>query len=127
MLNPSTADEAVDDPTIARCLRRAGKLGFSRLIVTNLFAFRSTNPANLFQAEDPVGPDNDRWLMEVAKGSDMVICGWGNHGTYMKRSESVASRLRRAGVKLHALKITAVGEPTHPLYVPYAAFPTTWQ
>jgi hypothetical protein len=54
MLNPSTADHEVDDPTITRCVERAKRLGFGGLVVTNLFAFRATYPVDLASARDPV-------------------------------------------------------------------------
>src|SRR5918998_3116048 len=59
LLNPSTADERADDPTVARCVRRARAWGLDALVVTNLFSIRATDPRARRGVEDPVGPDND--------------------------------------------------------------------
>lgn len=127
MLNPSTADEHNNDPTVERCQRRAVKLGYSAISVTNLFAWRATNPLELYSAEDPVGPDNDATICTTASASDLVICGWGNHGSYRGRSIAVADMLTLAGVRLHVLSITNTGEPGHPLYLGYGREPAPWR
>src|SRR4051812_29394299 len=81
MLNPSTADAVANDPTVERCQRRAQLWGYDGLIVTNLFALRSTNPDKLKAVVDPVGnPDNDDAILEAATKSGIVICAWGNNG-----------------------------------------------
>lgn len=126
MLNPSTADEVSNDATIVRCVRRARELGFGRLMVTNLFAFRTTSPRLLWSEVDPVGTENDGTLLDVASASDLVVCAWGAHGTLRGRALSVTRALRDAGLALHALRLTAKGEPVHPLYVPYAMRPALW-
>ena len=77
MLNPSTADEAKNDPTIERCERRASAMGYGGLYVSNIFAFRSTDPAALYIEEDPVGPENDEYIMNGVREAALVICGWG--------------------------------------------------
>lgn len=57
-LNPSTADETRDDPTIRRCIGFAKLWGYGALCMTNLFAFRATKPRDMRQAADPIGPEN---------------------------------------------------------------------
>jgi hypothetical protein len=121
MLNPSTADFVRNDPTVERCERRAREYGFGGLIVTNLFALRSTDPAALIPAADPVGGWNDDAIRIAAARSGMVLCGWGNDGRLRGRSARVRELL--AGRELHALKLTAKGEPWHPLYVSYRIRP----
>ena len=121
MLNPSTADSVKNDPTVERCEQRARKMGFRRLIVTNLFAFRSTDPKWLRLIGDPVGPENDRFILAAAKESRMVIAAWGDHGKLFGRSSAVRAML--SGVNLHALKLNASGEPKHPLYCSYETKP----
>lgn len=123
MLNPSTADENVNDPTISRCIARAVQLGFSGLVVTNLFAFRSTDPVEMKRAKDPIGRGNDEEILNVARCAECVICGWGEHGTHLDRSRRVVEMLRGYDVSLHALKINESGEPAHPLYLPYNLTP----
>lgn len=122
MLNPSTADEAVNDPTVERCQRRAKRLGFDGLYVTNLFALRSTDPAMLYTHPEPVGLDNDQHILETASDSEIVVCAWGAHGQHAERLVQVRRKLLLAGFggKLLCLGLTKYGHPRHPLYVPYA-------
>jgi hypothetical protein len=119
MLNPSTADEYFNDPTVERCERRARALGAGAIVVANLFAFRSTDPAGLKQADDPIGPENGAAILEACRGADRVVCAWGTHGG--GRGLVVLEALRRNGIRLECLGVNADGSPKHPLYVPYAA------
>lgn len=124
MLNPSTANEIDNDPTVARCQRRSIDLGFGGLIVTNLFAFRATDPKSMKAAADPVGPENNDALLGAAREAGLIVCGWGSHGTYSGRSEEVRYLLGHR--KLNFLRLTKGGEPQHPLYLPYELRPTAW-
>lgn len=103
-------------------MRRVQQWGYDGLVVTNLFAWRSTDPDVLLKVEDPIGPDNDQHILEQAKRAAIVICGWGSHKAVNGRSEEVLSILRTAGVKPRALKVTT-GQPWHPLYIGYDAIP----
>lgn len=118
MLNPSTADAKLDDPTIRRCLGFARALGFGSLEVTNLFALRSTDPKALRCHIDPVGPENDEQIVSSARVCQMTVCAWGNHGAYLNRGSRVLDLLRKAGIKPHALRVGKTGAPAHPLYLP---------
>jgi hypothetical protein len=113
-LNPSTADETKDDPTIRRCVGFAKSWGFGGLIMANLFALRATDPTEMLRHPEPVGPDNDAWLRGLAGRSGKVIAAWGVHGTHRKRDKAV---LQMLGDKLHALALTKAGLPKHPLYL----------
>lgn len=126
MLNPSTATEERNDPTIERCERRARMLGHGGLAVANLFGFRATYPADLRAAPDPVGPENDAVLMQAAAGAGTILCGWGNHGALMGRGPLVAGQLRGTGRPVCHLGLTRDGHPRHPLYVGYAVAPQVW-
>lgn len=123
MLNPSTADEMVNDPTVERCERRARAAGFGAVTILNLFAYRSTDPKALYTLDDPVGPLNDRVIEVMLEDASLVICGWGQHGKLLDRGAQVLRLIRERGVIPHALKLTRDGQPGHPLYVPYAAQP----
>lgn len=125
MLNPSTADEVSNDPTVERCQRRAVEWGYDGLFVTNIFALRSTDPAGLKAVDDPVGPANDQHLLTCARSANLVVCAWGNHGSLHGRSGAVRSML--GGVSLHVLKLAGSGEPCHPLYLPYSLKPIQWE
>lgn len=119
MLNPSTATEVQNDPTVERCERRARALGFGAFRVTNIFAFRATDPAVMRAEADPVGPGNDAAIAEGALWADRVICAWGNHGLHLKRGRQVEGMLRAAGHPLWHLGVTKAEMPKHPLYVGY--------
>ncbi|PRX37616.1 hypothetical protein SAMN05216257_101641 [Meinhardsimonia xiamenensis] len=126
MLNPSTATERANDPTIERCERRARALGQGAFGVVNLFAFRATRPADLFAAPDPVGPENDAAIAEAAAWADAILCAWGAHGARQGRAEAVTALLRRAGKPMFHLGLTKGGQPRHPLYVGYAVPLQPW-
>lgn len=127
MLNPSTADAMQDDPTIRRCLGFAKSLGFGRLEVTNLFAYRATDPKDLYAAAragvDVVGADNDAWLLSAAQCCALTICAWGNQGGFLKRSQKVLDLLLTHGLRAHALRVSGTGQPAHPLYLPGSLTP----
>lgn len=126
-LNPSTADANKNDPTVKRLIARALMLGFHSLVVTNLFAWRATDPTELRQAKDPVGPENDAVLLATARNSDLVVCAWGGNGKLFDRDVQVTRMLQRAGIALHALQISEVTlTPAHPLYLPYTLKPVAW-
>lgn len=125
MLNPSTADETANDPTVERCERRARMWGYGQVIITNLFSFRATDPALMLAAPDKTGGSrNDQAILAAAKGSSVVLCAWGRHGSVSHRSTQVVHMLVKAGLedRLLCLKQTT-GEPWHPLYLPYTAMP----
>jgi hypothetical protein len=126
MLNPSTADEAKLDPTCARARGYAERWGYGALIVTNIFAFRNTDPDRMKAAKDPVGPGNDAAIVKAARESEIVVCAWGNHGSFLERSSRVKALLSQSRVKLYTLRINANGEPAHPLYLPGRLEPISW-
>ena len=117
MLNPSTADERVLDPTVRRCLGYAMRWGYGQMDICNLFALRSTNPMELYRSEDPVGVDNDEHILVAAKSCDKIIAAWGNHGGYNDRSVDVLNLLTDPiDYPVYALAITKDNQPVHPLY-----------
>jgi hypothetical protein len=122
MLNPSTADETTDDPTIRRCIGFARAWGFGSLAVGNLFAFRTPKPGDLRISAEPIGAGNDDWLLRLQAGSDLTVAAWGNHGGFLDRGSVVRSILPN----LHVLRLTKNGEPQHPLYLPRDAVPLSW-
>jgi hypothetical protein len=124
LLNPSTADETANDPTVSRCQARAINAGFGGLLVVNIFAWRSTDPAALYKVADPVGgAPNNMAIMNAARKSKLVVCGWGMHGVLQNRGEKVLELIRSAGKVPHALRINSDGSPKHPLYLSYKLKP----
>lgn len=127
MLNPSTADELKNDPTVERCQRRAIGMGYSGLTVTNIFALRSTDPVALYDHRDPIGELNDDIILREARRAGIVIAAWGVHGAHLGRGAQVMRMLRGAGVVVHVLGLTKGGHPRHPLYVPYEKGPIPYE
>lgn len=123
MLNPSTADERRNDPTVARCETRARRMGYGAVMIANIFAFRATRPADLKRAEAPVGALNDAVLAHWAERAGMTIAAWGAHGAYLDRARQVARGL--PGQVAH-LGLTRAGHPRHPLYVSFDTHPVLW-
>ena len=126
MLNPSTADEVKLDPSCTRARNYAAQWKFGALVVTNLFGWRATDPDAMKATRDPVGRGNDKAILAAARGADLVVCAWGNHGLHLERSSRVTRMLRNAGVNLHFLRMNGCGEPAHPLYLPGTLEPSPW-
>jgi hypothetical protein len=124
MLNPSTADEHKLDPSCTRARNYAERWGYGAVMITNIFAWRSTDPKGLLHAENPIGRGNDAVIVQAAKQAKLVVCSWGNHGAHVDRSESVLRLLRKNLIRLHALRVNSAGHPTHPLYLPSSLMPT---
>lgn len=120
-LNPSTADERTDDPTIRRCIRFARDWGYGGLLMVNLFALRATDPKALLEHDDPVGPDNDTVLRTVHARSALIVAAWGANSAAGDRATNVAGELLIRGFTV--LDLTKHGHPRHPLYMPTAAVP----
>jgi hypothetical protein len=117
MLNPSTADHLKDDPTIKRCIGFAKREGCGRLDVVNLFAFRATDPRELMEVADPVGPGNDDAIADATRFAEIIIAAWGVNGTMQARKvEAQLQEFRKGRVK--CLGKTKAGHPMHPLYRP---------
>lgn len=122
-LNPSTANESTDDATVRKCVKFARTWGFDALCITNLFAYRSTDPYGMYKALDPVGYGNDRHILKIAHKAALLVCAWGRHGAFMGRGSRVRRMIRRFDP--HYLRIT-VAQPWHPLYLPDNTLPSRW-
>jgi len=112
-LNPSTADETKNDPTVRRCINYAHDWGYGGMIILNLFAYRSTFPKILLHVGDPVGPDNDFHLRSASSKAGITIAAWGVHGALFDRDKEVFKMLTNP----HCLALTKDGYPGHPLYL----------
>jgi len=136
MLNPSVADATVNDNTIRLCMgyaRRWHRRGIVRgrgIMVLNMYALRSTDPAALALAADPLGPENDTWLrsvpLQVHQAGGIVVCAWGAHKFATGRALEVVTQLRAQQVPLHVLRFTGGGHPHHPLRLPADLLPLPW-
>jgi len=122
-LNPSTADEYKNDPTVRRCITYAREWGYSGLIMLNLFAFRSTDPNQLYDIKDPIGPDNDFHLRSASSKSRITVVAWGTHRSGISRAKDVLKLLRDP----HCLALTKSGAPRHPLYLKKTLLPVSYR
>lgn len=128
MLNPSTADALEDDPTIRQCMGFAATWGCNALHVANVYAYRSTDPAGLWSAPDPVGPDNAHHLVCAATAAadtgGPVVAAWGAHA----KPAQVATTMHVLDKwEVCCLGTTKGGAPRHPLYLPKTTELTPWQ
>lgn len=115
LFNSSVADEFNDDPTNVRGIGFAHGFGYGYLIFCNLFAGRTPKPAELKRLSDPIGPDNDEWILQEAIEADTIVVAWGVHGPYLGRDKHVLEML--AGFDLYCFGKTKAGHPRHPLYL----------
>lgn len=125
MLNPSTADEYQDDPTIRRCQRFSRSWGYDACRVVNMFAYRSTNPDVLRAVHDPIGPENDIYIKREAASASRVVVAWGAHGALHGRSVQVRALL--SGSPCWCFGLTKSGEPLHPLYQHSSSALVVWE
>jgi len=123
-LNPSTADECVNDSTVARGIGFAQVWGYGSLEMLNIFAFRAKDPRKMYAAADPIGPMNDEAILKTARDAALVVAAWGTRGAYRGRGEEVRRLLD--GVPLHHLGLTKDGHPRHPLYLRGDTKPRPW-
>lgn len=121
MLNPSQADQAMDDPTLRRCIGLTQAWGFHQLEVVNLFAYRTPHVRQLKQVKAPVGAENDRYLLVAAERADQILLAWGNSGSWLGRDREVLTLLNAYRSKFCCLGHNRTGHPRHPLYVPREA------
>lgn len=135
MLNPSTASELIDDPTIRKGIGFAKRNGFGSLLVFNLYAFRATDPRDLKAGGYQVGPENDERMFEVIaathrQDAGKVVCAWGANVRAQRpsrRAHEVRISLIERGVPLHYLQLTKDGIPSHPLMLPYSCEIQEWK
>ena len=120
-MNPSGADESQLDRTVNRCCEFAKRWGYPSLYMLNAFGLRATNPKELYESADPVGPENDRWIAEIASRADRVVVAWGTPGSHLGRAEQVEAILRKVcrTEKVLCFGRNQNGTPVHPLYQSY--------
>lgn len=116
LLNPSTADEIVLDPTLRRCKRYSELWGYGGFKVLNVFSFRTTKPKNLLKCKNPIGPTNDYYIIKECLDIPMIVVGWGNFIlNFWDRIDELNKLLYSS--ELYALKLTSKSQPSHPLYL----------
>jgi hypothetical protein len=116
-LNPSTATERVNDPTVRRCIGYAQQWGYREFIMLNAFGLRSTDPKGLLKVDDPNGLGNDEAIQTWVKKSSVVVCCWGVHARLNDRHQELVHYLYQWGIRPQCLGVTQAGFPRHPLYL----------
>jgi hypothetical protein len=116
MLNPSTADATVDDPTI-RSVTRLLQPDWGSFEVANLFAWRARDPRELWKAKDPVGPQNAQSIASAMRRCEVVICAWGAHPAAIAKAEPFIRAIKTFNLPICCLGKTQSGAPRHPLYI----------
>lgn len=129
LMNPSTADEVKNDPTIERQCRRAKQLGFGSLVILNCGAIRETDSKIAWSDPDPIGPNNLEIIKnEIIRNQDaLFVAGWGRPAHQHGVCNSVLTIFRELGVPLWCLGKNNDGSPKHPLYVSYRTQPSLYQ
>jgi hypothetical protein len=118
LLNPSMADERIDDPTLRRCTAFSASWRFGGLEMVNLFALRTPHPRNLYRAADPMGAANDRHIIAADRRATRIILAWGAHGGRRQRDQTVITMLAaHTTLAPRCLGVTQSGSPRHPLYI----------
>lgn len=126
LMNPSTATEDVDDPTVRKCRLYTEQWGYNHLIITNIMAYRATHPKLLLDVADPVGPDNMRRVAcLITMQRPFVVCGWGRIPPKLRYAEAQAMQMLR-DCQPHVLRLSKSQRPWHPLYLPNDSVPFAW-
>lgn len=112
-LNPSVADEKINDNTVRRCINYSKQWGYGSLCMTNIFAWRETKAELMLLEKEPIGEENDKFLLQCAEKAGIIIAAWGNHGKHLNRGDKIKQMIPN----LYCLKITNEGNPWHPLYL----------
>ena len=127
MLNPSTADAEIDDPTIRSCARLCRSWGYGSFEVVNLFGWRATDPSELAKAASPVGPDNDSIAACAIARCDVAIAAWGAHSMAERRTDAMRRLIEHSRPAVFCLGSTKSGAPKHPLYIETGTVPEIWR
>lgn len=126
MLNPSVADDKIDDPTIRKCIGFSKRWGYSAMVVNNLFAYRATDPVDLRKAISPWGSDNmfhlEFTFRQCKRHNDLLVLAWGRHGNIYEVGSKLIEVLKRYDLyrRAHCFGLTKNGQPFHPLMLSYS-------
>ena len=123
-LNPSTADETINDRTITRCINFAKYWGYGGMCMVNLFAYVATAPEGMLRRSNPVGIHNDKYIKEAARTAGLIIAMWGTKGTHLLRDNRVLDLLLEYDI--YCFGETKQGMPKHPLYLKATTTPVIY-
>lgn len=122
-INPSTADATIDDATVRKWRGFVTRWGGSRFVVGNIFAFRATDVTELACAEDPIGPENFSYMMQIGFEADFIVACWGDRAKLPKslraKCDWAADVLEGFGKPVMCFGKSKGGDPLHPLMLGY--------
>jgi len=131
MVNPSSADEEKNDPTMTKIDGFAAHLGASKVKVWNKCALRNKDVKALRAAADPIGPENDAYIEQAIRDADIHIVAWGPLAKLPRplrnRWRDVVDVMTRAGCRPMCWGTAGDGQPRHPLMVAYATPLGPWE
>jgi hypothetical protein len=129
-VNPSLADAEVDDQTVRKWKGFTIRNGGCRMIVGNLFAYRSPDVKSLAKVSDPVGPENWSYLYKILSEADILVPCWGNSNkipAYLRgQIDKVTDVLFSSGKPVKVFGLTSNGQPKHPLMLGYDTTLREW-
>jgi hypothetical protein len=119
-LNPSTADEKINDATVRRCIDFSKRWGYGAFCMTNIFPFRSMEVKKMLAHDEPIemARQNAEHVERIAEHAGLIIFAWGNHGSHKRRGDKFVKHLLNVRkFKIHHLGLNTDGSPKHPLYL----------
>lgn len=132
MMNPSGADVNVGDMTVAKTAKMARMQGFGGQMIANVCAYRATDNKRLLEVDDPVGPENEKIILEMAKEASQIVIAHGKLPNGLQsHAHRLVAKLREAGYPLYVLRLAKDGTPMHPLargvgFIPLETTPRLW-
>jgi len=111
-LYPSINEPSRNDPTIMRCASFAKEWGLGGMCMVNLFACQVSQPSDIMATKEPIGSENNTWIIKASREAGITIAAWGNDGSYLNRANEIKSLIPN----LKYLKLNSTEEPAHPLY-----------
>jgi hypothetical protein len=123
LMNPSVACSAHSDPTLRKTGEFSRAWGYGGQLVCNVHAYRATDKGRLLEVSDPVGPDNDRHILDMATQAKTVVLAYGQPPKALRKRAFQLESLLAQHTGLCHLRLAKDGTPMHPLYLPATLHP----
>jgi len=127
LMNPSVACLDFSDPTLRKTGRFSRAWNFGGQLVGNVHAYRATDKNRLSKVKDPVGPENDQLILEMAAEADTVVLAYGQPPKELRPRGNEVAALLRHHPRLCYLRLSKDGTPVHPLYLPSTVTPQSFK
>lgn len=123
LMNPSVACTDYADPTLRKTGKFSRAWGYGGQLVGNVHAYRATDKNRLLDVADPVGPENDRHILDMATEAETVVLACGQPPKALRQRGQEVMALIRHHQNLCYLRLAQDGTPVHPLYLPQTLRP----